>query len=163
MRCIAVVELSSEPAAPSSSNTAGLSSRLLEAAYQASRRGFVALLLPEGMDRTIDRALDPLVAANRHVHGVIYRGISDASVWEGVDRDALCVVSSPRPRAAADEVGARCVEPDVGLLLLQHLGLDGASTAGQRLGAGERQRRLDSPHLGERAHSATNAPPPPGF
>lgn len=137
MRCIAVVEIpSAGNGASSLSAHANLSSQLLKAAYEASREGFVTLLLSDGMDRAVDRQLDPLVAANRRVHGVVYRHISDASVWGGVDHDALCVVSSPTPRAAADAIGARCVDPDVGLLLLQHLGIDGASATARRTDTG---------------------------
>jgi len=132
MRCVAVVEIPSvENSVPSSTESAGLSSRLLKAAYEASRRGFVMLLLPEGASRTVDRALDPYVAANRWVHGVVYRQTSDSSPWRGVDRDALFVVSSPRSRAAADAIGAQCLDPDSGLLALEHLSLDPATAIGR--------------------------------
>jgi hypothetical protein len=132
MRCVAVVEIPSVGKSnPSSSESAGLSSRLLKAAYEASRRGVVVLLLPEGANRVVDRELDRYVAANRRVHGVVYREVSDPTPWRGVDRDALFVVSSPRSRAAADAIGARCVDADVGLLALQNLSLDLAGATGR--------------------------------
>jgi hypothetical protein len=80
------------------------------------------LLLPDGADRAVDRELDPYVAANRNLHGVLYRHASDAESWGALDRDALFVASSARSRAVADEIGARCLDPQAGLLALQYLG-----------------------------------------
>lgn len=131
MRCVAVVEIPSVgTGSPSPSENSVLSSRLLKAAYEASRRGVVMLLLPDGSDRAVDRELDPYVTANRHVHGVVYKHASDARSWRGLDRDALFIVSSPDSRAAADAIGARCIDADAGLLALQHLGAELPGTTG---------------------------------
>lgn len=133
MRYIAVVEIAfTGNARPTSRGTHAPSSGLLKAAYEASRGGFVALMLPEGADRAVDRELDAIVAANPGVFGVVYKQVSDLSTWEGIDGETLVVASSTRVRAAADAIGVRCVDPDLGLAELQRLAEEATSVTDSR-------------------------------
>ncbi len=128
MRFVAVVEL------PPNAETKSLLP-LLEAAYLASRRGHVALIVTNGGADAIDRALDPFVALNRNVSGVVYREAAGVGVWNGADRDTLFIGSSSCVDAAAKALGARCVDSESGISALLGLGADGVSE--------NRTRRVD--------------------
>jgi hypothetical protein len=116
MPYIAVVELALSEDARSISPQ---QSALLRAAYEASHRESVLLLIPEGSRRLVDRALDAPVASNRWVRGLVYREVSDPHLAVGLGPNTLFVGSSPRLRAAAESMGARCIPTDAGLGVLQ--------------------------------------------
>jgi len=103
MRLVAILELPavSEPDVPAA---------LVRAAYQASRRGPVALLIPGSAKPALDRQLDPLVAENRFVHGVRYTPLADRAVWQAASRDTVVVAFSREARDRAAEIGATCVD-----------------------------------------------------
>jgi hypothetical protein len=99
-----------------------LPSELAKAAYEASRHGPVALLLPsEANCRLIDRELDKVVVNDRKVHGVAYRDIADPSVWSEVHRNTLVVGSSFDARRVARTTGAHCVDLAAGTPALRTL------------------------------------------
>src|SRR5262245_12284342 len=116
MRFVAILEIEN-PA------DAALPADLLQAAYLASRRGPVALLIPPGSDRTVDRELDPLVAAEPRVHGVRYGRVSDARVWAATSPSTVVVASSRAAKVEAAKVGVGCLDPSDGLEALTRLGV----------------------------------------
>jgi hypothetical protein len=114
MQFVAILELPTV-------NDNALTGALLGAAWQASRRGPVALLLPKGAGQAVDRQLDPLVAANRRVHGVRYRTASDPDVWAKASRNTLVVAASSDARRNAATIGADCLDLEAGLAALTGL------------------------------------------
>jgi hypothetical protein len=103
---------------------ADLPADLLRAAYQASRRGPVAVLMPASAGRAVDRELDPLVAVNRGVHGVRYGRVSDSKVWAAASSNTVVVASSEDARVRAEVVGAGCLDAERGLAALRGLCAD---------------------------------------
>jgi hypothetical protein len=130
MRLIAVVD-------PIRGSEHALSPELLECAYFASRHGAVAIAAPRDRWSTIERALDTFVLANRRVFGVVFRDPNDAGSMNGSDDQTLFVGDSANVRSAAATVGARCVEPNVGLKALHEWSsrssLDGRGSEADRL------------------------------
>ena len=145
MRVIAIVELPRE-------EDSLLRTALLGAAYFASRGGPVAVLAPTDARDTLDRGLDPLVASEWRVHGVLYGEACDAWVWHAAGPRTLVVASSPTARGRALAVGATCVEPRQGVSALQSLAAHATSGAGggshpiaSRTGASEPPPRVAPP------------------
>jgi hypothetical protein len=103
---------------------AELPADLLRAAYQASQRGPVAVLMPPSADGAVNRELDPLVAADRGVHGVRYGRVSDASLWAAASSTTVVVASSADARQRAQVVGAGCLDAERGLEALRGLCAD---------------------------------------
>jgi hypothetical protein len=134
MRVIAVVEI------PPNDET-GLRSGLLRAAYFASRHGPVVLLVPPGGRTAIDRDLNPMVASNRSVHGVIYGDACDGWIWQAAGPTTVVVGHSAHARARAGEKGATWIDLACGSSALEELS------------------KLSN--CGERA-TGRGAPPPPG-
>ena len=104
MRVIAVVEI------PPNNDETGLRLGLLRAAYHASRSGPVVLLVPPGGRKAIDHDLNPVVASNRSVHGVIYGDACDGWIWQAAGPTTLVVGSSSHTRARAGEKGAMWID-----------------------------------------------------
>jgi hypothetical protein len=94
---------------------------LVQAAYRASRRGPVALLLPDGVKRFVDRELNALVAADRSVHGVRYGRDNDQSLWASVSADTLVIASSSTVQHRARALGSDCLDVSSGLAALSRL------------------------------------------
>jgi hypothetical protein len=123
MAYTAVVEISlsagPDPDPDPQPSVGGRSLSVLRAAYEASARGVVLLLIPDGAQRAIDRALDSLVAQNRRVRGLVYRETSNPALMEGVAPDTLVIAETPRVRAAARAVARECLSRGAGLAVLE--------------------------------------------
>jgi hypothetical protein len=115
MRLVAILEVTQTA-------DSALRSGLLRAAYEASRQGPVALLLPQGADRTVDRELDAVVAENRFVHGVRYGRSTDANLWKQASRSTVVVAASSDVQQRAATIGAGCVDLSDGLAALNGIG-----------------------------------------
>jgi hypothetical protein len=94
---------------------------LLQAAYRASRRGPVALLMPDSVKRFVDRELNALVAADRSVHGVRYGRDTDQSIWASVSPDTLVIATSSSVQGRARSLGSDCLDATSGLAALSRL------------------------------------------
>ncbi len=114
MHLVAILEV-----APDSDKQ--LPSDLLRAAYKASRRGPVALLVPNGAAPAIDRELYAVVAANRFVHGVRYARATDASLWNSATAATVVVADSSDVQRRAEKIGAGCVDLSSGVAALNRL------------------------------------------
>jgi hypothetical protein len=114
LRYVAVVEV---PDLPESD----LPARLFQSAYEASRLGPVALLVTADGQRAVDRALDPLVSADRLVHGIRYSNATDDACWERVSANTVVIASSSDARRRANSAGVPCLDPASGLAALDRL------------------------------------------
>jgi hypothetical protein len=97
-------------------------SDLLRAAYFASHSGPVALLVPVERREALDRELNPVVASNRRVHGVLYGESGDPWVWQAAGPHTIVIASSADARRRAEERGATCLGLGEGLVALEELG-----------------------------------------